>query len=104
MLVAVRKYEREGTGLACPLPPDCVAGIVVGGVHSADTQQLHQLPPGHGSIPKPGASVLYKDLSGVEFGEETILVHLVVADGDGGEENAATVCQSHLDIQSCVEL
>ena len=73
MLVAVWKYEREGTGLACPLPPDCVAGIVVGGVHSADTEQLHQLRPGQGSIPEPGASVLDKELSGVEFGEESIL-------------------------------
>ena len=105
MLSAVRKYEREGAGLALPLAPDSVAGIVVAGVHSADTEQLHKLRPGDSSVPEPGASVLDKELSGVESGEESssqpVVVHLVLADRDGGEENAAAVCQSHLDTQSC---
>ena len=105
MLLAVRIYERKGAGLSLPLAADSVAGIVVAGVHGADTEQLHQLRPGHSSIPEPGASVLYKELSGVESGEESsshpAVVHLVLADRDGGEENAATVRQSHLDIQSC---
>ena len=109
MLLAVRIYERKGAGLSLPLAPLCVAGIVVAVVHGADTEELHQLRPGHGSVLEPGGGVLYEEISRVEFGDEPSLpapsvVHLILADRDGGEENAVTVCQSHLDIQSCARL
>ena len=50
---------------------DCVAGVVVAGVHRLDTEQLHQLRPGHGSVLEPGGGVLYEEISGVESGEES---------------------------------
>ena len=81
---------------------DRVAGIVVGGVHRLDTEQLHQLRPGHGSVLEPGSGVLYEEGSGVESGEESSLqpavVHLVLAHRDGREENAAAINHRHLDM------
>ena len=93
MLVAVRKYEREGTGLACPLPPDCVAGIVVDPRHRVGPQEPHQPGPRERPIPEQGPGLLHG--AGLEVRSGPV-VQIVFADCDGREENAALV--SHGDL------
>ena len=49
--LAVRIHDREGAGLTCPGSPHSVTGILVRALHCLDTQELHQIRPGQGSIP-----------------------------------------------------
>ena len=64
--------------------------------------QNNWILPGPGPVLEPDSGVLHRDLPGLELGEEGSFAgeHLVLADRDGGEQNAATVCQSHLFILS----
>ena len=57
--------------------------------------------PGPGPVLEPGSGVLHRDLPGLELGEEGSLAgeHLVLADRDGGKQNAAGVSHCHLDLE-----
>ena len=54
--------------------------------------------PGPGPVLEPGSGVLHRDLPGPELGEEGSLAgeHLVLADCDGGEQDAPNVSLAHL--------
>ena len=54
--------------------------------------------PGPGPVLEPDSRVLHRDLPGLELGEEGSLAgeHLVLADRDGGEQDATNVSLAHL--------
>ena len=56
--LAVRVEEREGTGISCLGTAVRITGKVVRSLHCLDTEELHEVGSGEGSVQKPGLRIL----------------------------------------------